>query len=44
MSALKDLKVLDLSRILAGPFGTQILADLGAEVWKVESPLSLIHI
>ena len=30
MSALKDLKVLDLSRILAGPFGTQILADLGA--------------
>ena len=38
MSALKDLKVLDLSRILAGPFGTQILADLGAEVWKVESP------
>ena len=38
MSALKDLKVLDLSRILAGPLGTQILADLGAEVWKVESP------
>ena len=38
MSALKDIKVLVLSRILAGPFGTQILADLGAEVWKVESP------
>ena len=27
-----------MSRILAGPFATQILADLGAEVWKVESP------
>ena len=38
MGALSDLKVLDLSRILAGPFATQILADMGAEVWKVESP------
>ena len=38
MGALSDIKILDLSRILAGPFGTQILSDLGAEVWKVESP------
>ena len=38
MGALSDVKVLDMSRILAGPFGTQILADLGAEVWKIESP------
>jgi len=38
LGALSDIKILDLSRILAGPFGTQILSDLGAEVWKVESP------
>jgi crotonobetainyl-CoA:carnitine CoA-transferase CaiB-like acyl-CoA transferase len=38
LGALSDIKILDLSRILAGPFGTQILSDMGAEVWKVESP------
>ena len=38
MGALDDVAVLDMSRILAGPFGTQILADLGATVWKIESP------
>ena len=38
MGALSDVTVLDMSRILAGPFGTQILADLGATVWKIESP------
>ncbi len=38
MSPLAGLKVVELARILAGPWAGQVLADLGAEVVKVESP------
>ncbi len=38
MSALSGIKIADFSRVLAGPYATMLLGDMGAEVIKIERP------
>lgn len=36
--ALEDITIIDFTRVLSGPYATMLLADMGAQVWKIERP------
>ena len=38
MSIIKGKKIIDLSRIIAGPYATMVLADFGCDIIKIEPP------
>ena len=43
-SILSHINVIDFSRVVAAPFASMILGDLGAKIWKIERPSKLRYL